>query len=163
MTDPIRRFGDFLIQQGLVTEGQVQEALALQPLTGSRVGEALLSLGYLTRGQLQRALSQAVQKGDAVVLVRPPLGEILLGLRYVAEDQVTNGLASQQKTGKRLGEVLVEQGVINHKQLYEALGLQARMSPASPPEITRPPTAELAIVPANGQRLMVIDDSELAC
>ncbi len=74
MTDPIRRFGDFLIQQGLVTEGQVQEALALQPLTGSRVGEALLSLGYLTRGQLQRALSQAVQKGDAVVLDRPPLG-----------------------------------------------------------------------------------------
>jgi adenylate cyclase len=162
MNDPIRRFGDFLIQQGLVTEGQVQEALALQPLTGSRVGEALLSLGYLTRAQLQRALSLAVQKGDAVVLDRPPLGEILLGLRYVAEEQVTSGLASQQKTGKRLGEVLVEQGVINHKQLYEALGLQARMSPASPPEPTRTTTAELAL-PSNGQRLMVIDDSELAC
>lgn len=162
MNDPIRRFGDFLIQQGLVTEGQVQEALALQPLTGSRVGEALLSLGYLTRAQLQRALSLAVQKGDAVVLDRPPLGEILLGLRYVAEDQVSQGLASQQKTGKRLGEVLVEQGVINHKQLYEALGLQARMSPAAPAEPTRTTTAELAL-PANGQRLMVIDDSELAC
>ena len=43
MTDPLRRFGDFLISLGLVTEGQVREALALQPLTGSRVGEALLS------------------------------------------------------------------------------------------------------------------------
>lgn len=162
MSDPIRRFGDFLIQQGLVTEGQVQEALALQPLTGSRVGEALLSLGYLTRGQLQRALSIAVQKGDAVVLDRPPLGEILIGLRYVADTQVETGLASQQKTGKRLGEVLVEQGAINHKQLYEALGLQQRMSPATAPEPVRTTTSEL-MAPVNGQRLMVIDDSELAC
>ena len=159
MTDPVRRFGDFLIEQGLVTEGQVQEALALQPLTGTRVGEALLSLGYLTRGQLQRALSQAVQKGDAVVLDRPPLGEILIGLRYLEERQVETGLASQQKTGKRLGEVLVEQGAINHKQLYEALGLQQRMSSdGAEPE----PPAEPAIA-ANGQRLMIIDDSELAC
>lgn len=160
MTDPVRRFGDFLIEQGLVTEGQVQEALALQPLTGSRVGEALLSLGYLTRGQLQRALSQAVQKGDAVVLDRPPLGEILIGLRYVSESQVEGGLASQQKTGKRLGEVLVEQGAINHKQLYEALGLQQRMSPGGTVEVEKPPEPAVA---SNGQRLMVIDDSELAC
>ncbi len=161
MTDPVRRFGDFLIEQGLVTEGQVQEALALQPLTGSRVGESLLSLGYLTRGQLQRALSFAVQKGNAVVLDRPPLGEILLGLRYVTEAQVEEGLASQQKTGKRIGEVLVEQGAIDHKQLYEALGLQARMSP-SPPEPAGAAANENA-VPSNGQRLLVIDDSELAC
>lgn len=162
MNDPIRRFGDFLVSQGLVTQGQVQEALALQPLTGSRVGEALLSLGYLTRGQLQRALSLAVQKGDAVVLDRPPLGEILVGLRYVAEDQVEAGLATQQKNGKRLGEVLVEQGVLNHKQLYEALGLQQRMSPGGTVEAAPPPAPE-PIVQANGQRLMVIDDSELAC
>jgi adenylate cyclase len=157
MTDSLRRFGDFLIQLGLVTEGQVQEALALQPLTGTRVGEALLSLGYLTRGQLQRALALAVQKGDAVVLDRPPLGEILIGLRYALEPQVETGLASQQKTGRRLGEVLVEQGAITHKQLYEALGLQQRMSPALAPEPARS-TPEL-----NGQRVVVIDDSDLAC
>ena len=51
MSDTVRRFGAFLIELGLVTEMQVQEALALQPLTGTRVGESLLSLGYLTRGR----------------------------------------------------------------------------------------------------------------
>lgn len=165
MTDPLRRFGDFLISMGLVTEGQVQEALALQPLTGSRVGEALLSLGYLTRNQLQRALSMAVQKGDAVVLDRPPLGEILIGLRYVQDEAVEKGLAAQQKTGKRLGEVLVEHGAIDHQQLYEALGLQQRMSPVSPPEPSRTTTAEFNAtkVTSTGQRLVIIDDSELAC
>lgn len=160
MSDSLRRFGDFLVSLGLVTDSQVQEALALQPLTGNRVGEALLSLGYITRAQLQRALALAVQKGDTVVLDRPPLGEILVGLRYVELTAVTDALAEQQRTGKRIGELLVEQGTLSHKQLYEALGLQQRMAPTPPPEdggITHLPTE------ANGQRLMVIDDSELAC
>jgi adenylate cyclase len=157
--DPLRRFGDFLVSLGLVTEGQVQEALALQPLTGNRVGEALLSLGYLTRGQLQRALSLAVQQGNPVVLDRPPLGEILVGLRYADEPQIEAGLASQQKTGLRLGEVLVSQGVIDHQQLNEALGLQQRMSgPATEPE--RLDTE--ALRSASGRRVVFIDDSELA-
>jgi adenylate cyclase len=158
-TDPIHRFGDFLVSLGLVTEGQVQEALALQPLTGNRVGEALLSLGYLTRGQLQRALSMAVQSGSPVVLDRPPLGEILVGLRYADDSQVEAGLASQQKTGQRLGETLVSQGVIDHQQLYEALGLQQRM--ATPlPEPERLSTTELRS--ASGKRVVFIDDSEIA-
>lgn len=161
MTDPVRRFGDFLVSLGLVTEGQVQEALALQPLTGSRVGEALLSLGYLTRNQLQRALSLAVQKGDTVLLDRPPLGEILVGLRYVQEPQVEAGLASQQKTGQRLGELLVEQGAIDHQQLYEALGLQQRMS-AAPPEPAAVARPEAHALSRTGRRLFFIDDSELA-
>ncbi len=163
MTDPLRRFGDFLISLGLVTEGQVREALALQPLTGSRVGEALLSLGYLTRGQLQRALSLAVQKGDALVLDRPPLGEILLGLRYVDEGQVAQGLEAQGRSGQRLGELLVEHGAIDHRQLYEALGLQQRMSPTLPPEPSPGVTSARPPAPVNGLRLVVIDDSELAC
>jgi adenylate cyclase len=158
MTDQLRRFGDFLIAMGLVTEGQVQEALALQPLTGNRVGEALLSLGYLTRAQLQRALSAAVQQGDTVVLDRPPLGEILVGLRYVEQTAVTDALSAQQRTGKRLGELLVEQGSLTHKQLYEALGLQQRMAPSEgDAQAPAEPTA------AKGRRLVVIDDSELAC
>lgn len=158
MSDSIRRFGDFLISLGLVTEGQVQEALALQPLTGSRVGESLLSLGYLTRAQLQRALAAAVRQGGAVVLDRPPLGEILLGLRYAEEQHIEHGLAEQQRSGRRLGELLVEHGVIDHQQLYEALGLQQRMSP-EPPRAVEPAPAPAR----SGQRVMLIDDSELAC
>ncbi|MFZ5441021.1 MAG: adenylate/guanylate cyclase domain-containing protein [Myxococcota bacterium] len=162
MSDLPRRFGDFLISLGLVTESQVQQALALQPLTGNRVGESLLSLGFLTRAQLQRALAEAVRKGDAV-LDRPPLGEILVGLRYAEVQHVERGLAEQQRSGRRLGEVLVEQGVIDHQQLYEALGLQQRMAPASP-EASRATPGEPPPAPTSERRrVMLIDDSELAC
>ncbi len=144
-----------------MTEGQVQQALALQPLTGSRVGESLLSLGFLTRAQLQRALSLAVQQGDAVVLDKPPLGEILLGLRSVSPEQVEAALAEQQRSGKRIGELLVDAGAIDHRQLYEALGLQQRMAPGTSSDPVRAPAEPQ--LQLRGVKLVVIDDSELAC
>ncbi len=161
--DPSRRFGDVLLELGLVTETQVLEALALQPLTGQRVGEALLSLGYLTRAQLQRALAVAITRGEAVVLERPPLGEILLGLRYLSPEALTLALQTQARTGQRLGEVLVAQQACTHQQLYEALGLQRRMATRADEGPRRAPGGEAPAVPARGRRLMVVDDSELAC
>ncbi len=160
MTDPTRRFGDLLIELGLVTEGQVLEALAVQPLTGARVGEALLSLGYLTRPQLQRALSLAISRGESVVLDRPPLGEILVGLQYLEERALEATLAKQKRDGRRLGELLVDAGACTHQQIYEALGLQQRMGAG--PDAPRRNVTELQVTPT-GKRVLVVDDSELSC
>ena len=158
MSEPTRRFGDLLIELGLVTEGQVAEALALQPLTGARVGEALLSLGYLTRPQLQRALALAISRGDTVVLDRPPLGEILIGLQYLTAGALELCLEKQRRDGRRLGELLIEAGACTHQQVYEALGLQQRMSASEPPPKT---TSGVQAAPT-GRRVLVVDDSELA-
>ncbi len=160
MTEPTRRFGDLLIELGLVTDGQVAEALALQPLTGARVGEALLSLGYLTRPQLQRALALAISRGDTVVLDRPPLGEILVGLQYLSVGALELCLEKQRRDGRRLGELLIEAGASTHQQVYEALGLQQRMSAV--PETPRKTTSGVQAAPT-GRRVLVVDDSELAC
>lgn len=157
-SDSTRRFGDLLVELGLVTEGQVAEALALQPLTGTRVGEALMALGYLTRAQLQRALSVAVTRGVSVVLDRPPLGEILVGLKAVTPEQLEAGLDAQRSSGRRLGEVLVDQGSVDHRGLYEALGLQRRMANLDTPTPQRDPATAHA-----ERRVLVVDDSELAC
>ncbi len=157
MLDVSQRFGDILVSMGFITQAQLQEALALQHLTGHRVGEALLSLGYLTRGQLQRGLSAALSSGTRVPLDRPPLGEILLGLRYLEEPKLQEALERQKKVGRKLGEVLVEQGIVSAQQISEALGLQQRMA-------AQPAEAEaLAQVGSNGVKVMVVDDSMLAC
>ncbi|MBL9037760.1 MAG: response regulator [Archangium sp.] len=160
MSDPSRRFGELLVELSLVTESQVQEALALQPLTGHRVGEALLSLGYLTRSQLQRALSLAISRGDAVVLDRPPLGEILVGLHAITAEQLEVALAKQRDDGRKLGELLIDSQVVSHQQVYEALGLQARMA-RQPEALPRTRTGDVPV--ANGRRLLMVDDSELSC
>jgi adenylate cyclase len=163
MPAPSKPFGQLLVELGFVTEYQVQEALALQSLTGNRVGEALMSLGYITRNQLQRALSMALGRGQQVALDRPPIGEVLVGLKYVSADDIDAALEQQKKDGRRLGEILVEKGVCSYQQVYEALTLQERMANELEQRHGAPDAAAAARPDSNGVRVMVVDDSLLAC
>lgn len=162
MPGPLTRFGDLLVELGLVTTMQVQEALTVQTLTGARLGEALLSLGHMTRQQLQRALTEALRRGSVVPLDKPPLGEILVGLKYLTPETLDSTLEKQHHDGRRLGELLVEAGQLTHAQVYEGLGLQKRMAASSEPSPEVLPKA-LASTSARGVKVMVVDDSPLAC
>lgn len=51
------RLGDMLVAAGLVTQAQVQEALAHQKKTGERLGETLVTLGYVSEPQMTQVLS----------------------------------------------------------------------------------------------------------
>jgi adenylate cyclase len=163
MSNTTKRFGDLLIELGLVTESQVQEALALQSLTGNRVGEALISLGYVTRAQLQRALSVALGEGRRVALARPPLGEILVGLKYLTIEKLEETLILQRRDGRKLGELLVACGACTHQQVYEGLGLQQRMASPEAENLVQDVVKEAAAAASNGIKVLVVDDSQLAC
>lgn len=120
-------FGDLLLQLGLASARQIDEALAVQQLTGQRLGEALISLGHVTREQLQDAFSEALGLRGETRPRRPPLGEILVGLRHITSEQLEGALAVQRRSGRKLGEILIEQGHCGHKHVYEALSLQGRV------------------------------------
>jgi len=145
-------FGELLIRLGLVEPAQLEEALALQSLTGQRVGEALISLGYVRRDQLRRALMEALGLTGQDGLERPKLGELLVKLKHVTRAQVEEALARQKQEGRRIGEILVDLGHCSFKHVYEALGLQQE-NPNKP--VDAPP-------PSGAQRVMVVDDSPLA-
>jgi len=151
MSDANPLFGELLVKLGLVTPLQLQEALSLQALTSQRVGEALISLGYVTRGQLQTALLSSLGLTEATGSERPPLGELLVGLKHVTHEQVEEALERQKRDGRRLGELLVERGACTYKQIYEALSLQTQGANRAKP----------AAKPGN-VRVMVVDDSPLA-
>ena len=51
-----KRLGEILLEEGLVREDQVQEALKRQKATGELLGEAFVSLGYVTEMDIARAL-----------------------------------------------------------------------------------------------------------
>jgi adenylate cyclase len=154
MTASSPLFGDLLLKLGIVSPSQVQEALALQALTGQRVGEALISLGYVTREQIQDALGEALGLNSDRTAAHPPLGELLVGMKYISLGQLEEALAFQRKDGRKLGEILVEMGYCTYKQIYEALSLQGRISGRQEPP--RPATE-------GKHRVMVVDDSPLAC
>lgn len=52
------RLGDMLVQAGIITEKQLQEALGRQRTTGKRLGEILLDGGYITQQDLTRVLEE---------------------------------------------------------------------------------------------------------
>ncbi|MBI3182862.1 MAG: response regulator [Myxococcales bacterium] len=149
-------FGELLVRLGLVTPGQVEEALAFQKAHGQRLGEALVSLGHISREKLQAAVAEELGLLAVPSFSQPPLGEILIGLGYISEDQLKQALSSQQKDGRRLGEILVAKGHCNYRQIYEGLSLQQRMGPQALAPKEEVPSAE-------GARILVVDDSPLAC
>lgn len=153
-------FGELLLKLGIVTPNQIEEALALQALNGQRLGEALISLGYVTREQIQDALGEALglhnPPPQGLTPIQPPLGELLVGLKYLTVAQLDEALALQRRTGRKLGEILVENGYCTYKQLYEGLGLQGRVGRQEPP-------ARLEPHEGGHHRVMVVDDSPLAC
>ena len=52
-----------------------------------------------------------------------PLGHVVKALYGVSDEAIKEGLKIQRETGKRLGDVLVEKGVISHEQLAACLAI----------------------------------------
>jgi len=52
------RLGDILLQEGLITEAELKEALEEQRRSGERLGEILVKQGYITSAQLGKALEK---------------------------------------------------------------------------------------------------------
>ena len=57
-------------------------------------------------------------------MVYKRLGDLLLGISLITEEQLNQALELQKGTGKRLGTVLIENGFISERQLIEALEMQ---------------------------------------
>jgi hypothetical protein len=60
MVDRERRFrlGELLIAKGLISEGQLAEALGAERSAGERIGETLVRLGLVKRRQISAALAE---------------------------------------------------------------------------------------------------------
>ncbi|MGY0617207.1 GspE/PulE family protein [Vibrio sp. FJH11] len=53
-----KRLGDLLVEEGIVAEEQIQQALTSQRSTGQKLGDALIDLGFITEKQMLNFLSQ---------------------------------------------------------------------------------------------------------
>ncbi|MBF4255460.1 type II/IV secretion system protein [Vibrio anguillarum] len=53
-----KRLGDLLVEEGSITENQVEQALAAQKRSGRKLGDTLIELGFLSEQQMLSFLSQ---------------------------------------------------------------------------------------------------------
>lgn len=121
-----RQLGEILLSLHAVSRWQLSRALEIQAEIPQKIGQLLIDLGYTSRGNVEQALSHqtvgACQSGS-----QPPrrtLGELLLQANRVTPDQLERALVVQRRTQAYLGDILVQQGVLNEAELEDLLATQ---------------------------------------
>ena len=120
-----RMLGEILVHAGLITSEQLVKALAEHKRTGEKIGQTLVRLGMATQHEIDTALE--IQKNQDKGLKAPTrlrLGELLIAARYITREQLEDALRRQKITKKKLGEVLVESGIVDAKVIAWGIRLQ---------------------------------------
>ena len=146
---PWRQLGAILLDQGLLTEKELELGLSQQAKSDRLLGQILVDNGYLSAFSLARVLSeqhgirlQAADPDDlptvptqSFALADPPefgappakwrpLGRLLVEQGVLSEAQLTEALAEQQRSHGRLGEILISRQYVSGAQLARALADQ---------------------------------------
>ena len=109
------KLGETLVSKGYVTEEELNKALSEQRI---RLGEALIRSDRISAEQLHIALAH--QKKESI-----KIGEICKKLGYISSEDL-NWVLNRMK--RRLGEILIEIGVLKDNELQDALAIQRESS-----------------------------------
>ncbi len=115
--------GQRLLEAGLLTQDQLDQALREQQSSQLKFGEICLEYGWISPAEMYTYTpSQDLA-----------LGEILVILGYLEFDQLRVALAQQRRFGRRLGEILVWKGWLQVEDLEEALHIQQQVQQQAAP------------------------------
>ena len=113
-----RKLGEMLVENGLLTESQLLEALQTQNRERKLLGEIIIQQGYTTKEKLDAALAR--QYGSK-------LGEILINKGLITFDQLLQCFEEQKNSSKSVGEILIDKGFMKEADLMEGLSKQYNM------------------------------------
>jgi hypothetical protein len=117
-----RRFGELLVDEHVITTGQLEAALRLQ--SASRVyvplGQVLLANKFITRRKLNSMLHRHHK--------RSRLGQVLIKAGRITPAQLDAALALQRKTPMPIGLALIRQGALNEMTMRDALCTQLHVN-----------------------------------
>ena len=117
-----RRFGELLVEEGVISAAQLDAALRLQSVSRSYVpiGQVLLANKFITRRKLHALLHRHGK--------RSRLGEVLIKAGRVTSAQLDAALARQRKTPMPIGQALIQLGVLTETTMRDALCTQLHVN-----------------------------------
>ena len=110
-------FGEYLLEQGLVEEGDLVSALDEQHKNKMPLGQMAVQKGFLDSKALFKVLTEQRKKTREA----NDFGSIALELGLISQQQVDELVESQNTTNELLGTILVEEGVLPREKLVQAL------------------------------------------
>ncbi len=125
-----RLLGRILVDGDFITDHELKTALSRQKDTNEQIGEILVEMGVLDRRDLNAVLfiqEDLSSYDDAVKVaagVRMLLGELLVKAKKITTEQLDLALREQKSTGKKLGEILVNNGLLLKNELAAVLAFQ---------------------------------------
>jgi len=133
-----RLLGRILVDGNFITDHELETALSRQKGTNERIGEILMGMGALDRRELGAALS--IQKdlssyNGAVKVaagVRLLFGQLLVKAKIITPEELDLALREQNRTGKKIGEILVHRGLLLENELETVLAFQRGQSSEAP-------------------------------
>lgn len=149
-------FGEIAVRWGYVSEDDVQECLRLQEQTGGMpIGELLVERGLLQADQVQAILREQVrwwdEAGDKV------FGRLAVTLGWASEDDIEEAVEEQREKRAdglrvRLGEILVDRGILTSREVAQILDMQKRddeprLEPNPAQDVPADPAADEASPP----------------
>lgn len=112
MNKPI---GEILVERGVITKDQLDQALKKQQESGGLLGEVIVQLGFARKTDVENCLS--MQFGL-------PFGEILVERGIITNLQLEEILKVQMGSGGLIGEIAVRLGFAKEEDIAHCLSLQ---------------------------------------
>ncbi|SDI61348.1 hypothetical protein SAMN05216189_100721 [Pseudomonas delhiensis] len=113
------RLGQILVNKGLISAAQLDQAIQLQLRNGLRLGETLIAQGWISERQVRRALKKQNNLRLAATLVAALLGPFQLASADIQRQAPAIGQSHQQRGLKPLSDS--EMSGINAQGFDEAL------------------------------------------
>lgn len=110
----VKFFGQFLVENNLVSRDALLKAIELQEQKNLKFGEMAISTGYVTREDIDRAHNAQLSKDMK-------LGDLLVEMGIVTLKQLDDIITRQKNTHLYIGEALVLVGALNNEKLQEYL------------------------------------------
>ncbi len=115
--DMVGRFGEFLIENHIITEEQLKRALSQQTTGHFKFGESAFELGILEDKQIDVVLKAMTEQEHA----GKPFGEVAEALGLISPDDVDEVLEIQEQIAIRIGEILAMSGYVSKEQIEKCL------------------------------------------
>jgi len=117
----VKKLGEILLENRMVTEGQLQEALELQKVFPNQtVGQLLCKLGFLKESDLVYILEQTGK--------RQRLSDILLREKLIESDQLVKAMELSRKEDITLAKAVLRLRYVDETQLAKVVAGQYDLS-----------------------------------
>jgi CheY-specific phosphatase CheX len=110
----VKFFGQFLVEQNIVTGEALLNAINLQDKSNLKLGEMAVTMGLITAADIQRAHNAQMSKDMR-------LGDLLVEMEFLTLAQLNDVITRQKNTHLYIGEALVQIGSLTNDELQKHL------------------------------------------